>query len=143
VLTRQKLKPARKTHSAKNLCAQGAYEVAGHTKKTKAVIFASGSEVEIALDAKAMLDKKGIPTRVVSVPSMELFERQSKAYKAKLLGTEKTRFAIEAGLRNGWDRFIGTDGKFIGMTGFGASAPAEKLYEHFGITAKAVVKAVK
>jgi transketolase len=141
VLTRQKLKPARKTHSAKNLSAQGAYEVAGHTKKTKAVIFASGSEVEIALDAKAMLDKKGIPTRVVSVPSMELFERQSKVYKAKLLGTEKTRIAIEAGLRQGWDRFIGTEGKFIGMTGFGASAPAEKLYEHFNITAKAAVKA--
>jgi transketolase len=141
VLTRQKLKPARKTHSAKNLCAQGAYEVASSAKKSKAVIFASGSEVEIALDAKAMLDKKGIPTRVVSVPSMELFERQSKATKAKVMGTEKTRIAIEAGLRNGWDRFIGVDGKFVGMTGFGASAPAEKLYEHFGITAKAVVKA--
>jgi transketolase len=143
VLTRQKLKPARKTHSAKNLSAQGAYEVASSTKKTKAVIFASGSEVEIALDAKALLDKKGIPTRVVSVPSMELFERQSKAYKAKVLGTEKTRIAIEAGLRNGWHRFIGTEGHFIGMTGFGASAPAEKLYEHFGITARAVVKAAQ
>jgi transketolase len=141
VLTRQKLKPARKTHSAKNLSAYGAYEVASHAKKTKAVIFASGSEVEIALDAKVTLDKKGIATRVVSVPSMELFERQSKAYKAKTLGTEKIRIAVEAGLRQGWDRFIGTDGKFIGMKGFGASAPAEKLYEHFGITAKAVVKA--
>ncbi len=141
VLTRQKLKPARLTHSAKNLCAQGAYEVAESKKKAKAVIFASGSEVEIAIEAKAMLDKKGIPTRVVSVPSMELFERQSKAVKAKVLGTEKIRIAVEAGLRQGWDRFIGSDGKFIGMTGFGASAPAEKLYEHFGITAKAVVKA--
>jgi transketolase len=141
VLTRQKLKPARLTYSAKNLCAQGAYEVAGHAKKTKAVIFASGSEVEIALDAKALLDKKGIATRVVSVPSMELFERQSKATKAKVLGTEKVRIAVEAGLRQGWDRFIGTEGTFIGMTGFGASAPAEVLYEKFGITAKAVVKA--
>ncbi len=141
VLTRQKLKPARLTYSAKNLCASGAYEVASHAKKTKAVIFASGSEVEIALDAKAMLDKKGINTRVVSVPSMELFNRQSKSYKAAVLGTEKIRIAIEAGVRTGWDQFIGSDGKFIGMTGFGASAPAEKLYEHFGITAKAVVKA--
>ena len=140
VLTRQKLKPARKTFSAKNLCALGAYEIASSAKKSKAVIFASGSEVEIALDAKAMLDKKGIPARVVSVPSMELFEEQGKAYKAKVLGTEKIRIAVEAGLRNGWDRFIGTDGKFVGMTGFGASAPAEKLYEHFGITAKAVVR---
>jgi transketolase len=93
------------------------------------------------MEAKVTLDKKGIATRVVSVPSMELFERQSKAYKVKLLGTEKIRIAIEAGVRQSWDRFIGTEGKFIGMTGFGASAPAEKLYEHFGITAKAVVKA--
>ncbi len=141
VLTRQKLKPARTSHSARNLSAYGAYEVAASAKKSKTVIFASGSEVEIALDAKALLDKKGIPTRVVSVPSMELFDRQSKAYKAKVMGTEKTRIAIEAGLRMGWDKFIGVDGKFIGMTGFGASAPAEKLYEHFGITAKAGVKA--
>jgi transketolase len=141
VLTRQKLKPARLTHSAKNLSASGAYEVASSAKKSKAVIFASGSEVEIAMEAKATLDKKGIATRVVSVPSMELFERQSKAYKAKLLGTEKIRIAVEAGVRTGWDRFIGTEGTFIGMKGFGASAPAEKLYEHFGITAKAVVKA--
>jgi transketolase len=141
VLTRQKLKPARLKHEAKNLCSQGAYEVAPSAKKSKAVIFASGSEVEIAMEAKVTLDKKGIATRVVSVPSMELFERQSKAYKVKLLGTEKIRIAIEAGVRQSWDRFIGTEGKFIGMTGFGASAPAEKLYEHFGITAKAVVKA--
>jgi transketolase len=141
VLTRQKLKPARLTYSAKNLCAQGAYEIASSAKKAKAVIFASGSEVEIAIAAKEMLDKKGIATRVVSVPSMELFERQSKATKAKVMGTEKIRIAVEAGLRQGWDRFIGTDGHFIGMTGFGASAPAEVLYEKFGITAKAVVKA--
>ncbi len=141
VLTRQKLKPARIAYSAKNLCSYGAYEVAASAKKSKAVIFASGSEVEIAMEAKAMLDKKGTPTRVVSVPSMELFARQSKAYQAKVLDTEKIRIAIEAGVRTGWDKFIGSDGKFIGMTGFGASAPAEKLYEHFGITAKAVVKA--
>ncbi len=141
VLTRQKLKPARLKFEAKNLCALGAYEVAASPKKSKAVIFASGSEVEIAMEAKAMLDKKGIPTRVVSVPSMELFDQQSKTYKAKVMGTEKTRIAVEAGVRTGWDKFIGTEGKFIGMTRFGASAPAEKLYEHFGITSKAVVKA--
>ncbi len=76
--------------------AQGAYEIAASTKKAKAVIFASGSEVEIALDAKALLDKAGIPARVVSVPSMELFEKQGKAYKEKVLGTEKIRIAIEA-----------------------------------------------
>lgn len=142
-LTRQKLKPARLTYSAKNLSALGAYEVAPSAKKSKVVIFASGSEVEIAIDAKAKLDAAGVPARVVSVPSIDLFEKQGKAYKEKLLGTEKIRVAIEAGVRTTWDRFIGQDGIFIGMTGFGASGPAEKLYEHFGITAAAVVKAVK
>jgi transketolase len=141
VLTRQKLKPVRLTYSPKNLCAQGAYEIAGHDKKTKVVIFASGSEVEIAMAAKLLLDEQRMPARVVSVPSMELFEKQGKAYKEKLLGTEKIRIAVEAGVRQGWDRFIGSDGKFVGMTGFGASAPAEVLYEKFGITAKAIVKA--
>ncbi len=141
VITRQKVKPARLTYSAKNLCGFGAYEIASSKKKAKVVIFASGSEVEIAMAAKEMLDKKGTPTRVVSVPSMELFERQSKAYKAKVMGTEKIRIAVEAGVRTCWDKFIGVDGHFIGMHGFGASAPAEVLYEKFGITAKAVVKA--
>ena len=141
VLTRQKLKPARLAYSAKNLCALGAYEVQPSAKKAKAVIFASGSEIEIAMAAKEMLDKKKIPTRVVSVPSMELFEKQSKAYKAKILGTEKIRIAVEAGVKTGWEKFIGDNGKFIGMHGFGASAPAEILYKKFGITAEAVVKA--
>jgi transketolase len=72
---------------------------------------------------------------------MERFEAQDAAYKAKVLGSEKTRIAIEAGVRTGWDRFIGIDGTFIGMSGFGASGPAELLYKHFGITAEAVVKA--
>jgi transketolase len=98
-LTRQKLKPSRIPYSAKNLCAQGAYEIAASTKKAKAVIFASGSEVEIALDAKALLDKAGIATRVVSVPSMELFEKQTKAYREKVLGSEKIRIAVEAAVR--------------------------------------------
>ena len=142
-LTRQKLKPARLAYSPKNLCALGAYEIAPAAKKSKAVIFASGSEVEIAIEAKATLDKAGMPARVVSVPCMELFEKQSRAYKEKLLGTEKTRIAVEAGVAQGWNRFIGNDGVFIGMKGFGASAPAEALYKHFGITAKAIVKAAK
>jgi transketolase len=142
-LTRQKLKPARLAYSARNLCALGAYEIATSAKKSKVVIFASGSEVEIAIEAKAILDKAGTPTRVVSVPSMELFEKQSKAYKEKLLGTEKIRIAVEAAVAQGWNRFIGNDGVFIGMKGYGASAPAEALYKHFGITAKAIVKAAK
>ncbi len=143
VLTRQKLKPARLTYSPKNLCAQGAYEISPASKKAKVVIFATGSEVEIAMQAQAILEKAGTPTRVVSVPSFELFEKQSRAYKEKLLGTEKKRIAIEAGVAQGWNRFIGNDGTFIGMKSFGASGPAEALYKHFGITAKAIVKAAK
>jgi transketolase len=140
-LTRQKLKPARIAYSEENLCARGAYEIAPADGTAEVVIFASGSEVEIAIAAKARLDAAGKPTRVVSVPSMENFAAQDKAYQAKVLGTETARIAIEAGVRTGWDRFIGIDGTFIGMTGFGASGPAEQLYEHFGITAEAAVKA--
>ena len=140
-LTRQKLKPARIAYSEENLCAKGAYDIAPSDKPATVVIFASGSEVEIAMAAKALLDQAGKPARVVSVPSMENFERQDAAYKAKVLGSETTRIAIEAGVRTGWDRFIGVEGTFIGMTGFGASGPAELLYKHFGITAEAVVKA--
>ncbi len=142
-LTRQKLKPARLSYSEENLCARGAYDVAPSDKQAEVVIFASGSEVEIAIAAKAALDAAGKPTRVVSVPSMENFEAQEEAYRSKILGTEKTRIAIEAGVRAGWDRFIGINGTFIGMTGFGASGPAELLYKHFGITAEAVVEAAK
>ena len=103
-LTRQKLKPARLAYSAKNLSALGAYEVASSAKKAKVAIFASGSEVEIAIDAKAKLDAAGIPARVISVPCFDLFEKQGKAYKEKLLGTEKIRVAIEAGVRTTWDQ---------------------------------------
>ena len=143
-LTRQKLEPARKAGVRDNLCARGAYEIAdgGGPDDTAAVIFASGSEVGIALEAKAMLDDAGYHVRVVSVPCMELFEQQDEAYRGMVLGKETVRVAIEAGVRQGWDRYIGSDGIFIGMTGFGASAPYEQLYEHFGITAKAATKAV-
>ena len=139
-LTRQGLPTVRPEYGEKNLCARGAYEIAAAAAPAEVVIFASGSEVEIAIAAKTQLDQAGKPTRVVSVPSMELFEAQDPAYKARVLGTETTRIAIEAGVRQSWDRFIGVDGTFIGMTGFGASGPAELLYKHFGITAEAAVK---
>ena len=106
-------------------------------------IFASGSEVEIALDAKAQLEEKGHPTRVVSVPCVELFEEQTDKYKAAILGNSPVRIAIEAAVRQGWDRFIGTDGIFIGMHGFGASGPYKDVYEHFDITAAAAVEAAE
>jgi transketolase len=142
-LSRQKLKPCRTSNARENLSARGAYVVAGAEDGSTAVIFASGSEVEIALAARSLLEADGIRTRVVSVPSMELFAGQPAAYRAKVLGSEPVRGAIEAGIRMGWDAFIGTDGEFIGMTGFGASGPYDKVYAHFGITAEAAAARLK
>jgi transketolase len=142
-LTRQNLQPQRTTHEAKNMLAQGAYELAGaESGKAKATLFASGSEVEIAMNARKALQEKGVPTRVVSVASMELFLAQPEDYRRKIIGTAPIKVGIEAALRFGWDAIIGQDGAFIGMCSFGASAPAKDLYKHFGITADAVVDAV-
>ncbi len=142
-LTRQNLPAVRTEFVAENLCGRGAYELAAADGKAEVTIFASGSEVEIALAARAKLQEKGHKTRVVSVPAFELFEEQSDDYKQKTLGDAPVKIAIEAAIRLGWDRFIGADGIFIGMTGFGASAPIEQLYPHFGITAEATVKAAE
>ena len=142
-LTRQNLPAVRTEYTEENLCRYGAYELARADGDAVVTIFATGSEVEIALAARTALQAHGHPTRVVSVPAFELFEEQSASYKDAIIGDTPVRVAIEAGLRLGWDRFIGTDGIFIGMTGFGASAPIEKLYPHFGITAEATVKAVE
>ncbi|KRA00434.1 transketolase [Mesorhizobium sp. Root157] len=143
-LTRQNLPAVRTEFSKENLCGKGAYELAAaEGGEAKVTIFASGSEVEIALGARKLLQEKGQPTRVVSVPCFELFEKQSADYRAKTIGGAKVKVAIEAGIRQGWDAVIGSDGIFVGMTGFGASAPIEKLYPHFGITAEAAAKAAE
>lgn len=140
-LTRQNLKPARLEFSTNNLCASGAYEVRASSDEAVVTLFASGSEVEIALEARDLLEQAGKPTRVVSVPSFELFRQQSDEYRKSVIGTTPVRVGIEAAIRMGWDEIIGSDAAFIGMTGFGASAPYKELYEHFGITAQAVVDA--
>jgi len=142
-LTRQNLPALRTEYVAENLCRYGAYELASASGEAEVTIFATGSEVEIAVAAKKLLDGNGHPTRVVSVPAFELFEEQSDDYKAKILGRSKVKVAIEAAIREGWDRFIGNDGIFIGMKGFGASGKIEDLYKHFGITAEDTVKAVE
>ncbi len=139
-LTRQNLPSLRKHYESENLCARGAYIIADCEEEAVVTLFATGSEVEIAVDAKKELDGKGIATRVVSVPSFELFEQQSDAYKNAIIGGSPVKIAVEAGVRMGWDRFVGSDGGFVGMTGFGASAPYQELYEHFGITVGAVVQ---
>lgn len=142
-LSRQNLTPVRTSHEADNLSARGGYELAGSEDDAKVTLFATGSEVEIAMDAKALLDAAGLPARVVSVPCFELFEQQSEDYRKAVTGNAPVKIAIEAGIRQGWDAIIGSDGVFIGMTGFGASAPAPELYKHFGITAEAAASAAQ
>ncbi|WP_094463610.1 transketolase [Pannonibacter phragmitetus] len=142
-LTRQALPSQRKTFEEENLSARGAYELAGSEEAADVTIFASGSEVEIAMNAREKLMADGIPARVVSVPCFELFEAQSDDYKASVIGSSKVKIAVESGIRLGWDRFIGNDGIFVGMHGFGASGPYKELYAHFGITDTAVVDAAK
>ncbi len=141
-LTRQNLTPVRKEYEEKNLCAYGAYDLVS-SSDARVTIFASGSEVEIAVKAAGMLEQKGIATRVVSVPCVELFMDQDEDYRTAIIGTSPVKVAVEAGVRQGWDALIGSDGIFIGMKSFGASAPAKDLYKHFGITAEAVVAATE
>lgn len=104
---------------------------------------ATGSEVEIAMAARDTLQGEGIPTAVVSMPCWELFDAQDDAYKASVLGEGTAKVGVEAAMRFGWDQYVGSDGGFVGMTGFGASAPAPELYKHFGITAENVVAEAK
>jgi transketolase len=140
-LTRQNIAALRTEFEEENLCARGAYEIASAEGDAAVTIFASGSEVEIALAAKAALDRAGHAARVVSVPCFELFAAQSQAYRTGIIGDSAVKVAVEAAIRLGWDEIIGTDGIFVGMSGFGASAPAADLYAHFGITAEAIVDA--
>ncbi len=143
-LTRQNLAPARKEHISENLVAKGGYILKpASIKPEKVVLVATGSEVEIALEAQQKLEAEGIGARVVSLPCFSLFAQQSDKYRKDTLGGKLPKVAVEAGVRDGWDRWIGPEGGFVGMTGFGASAPYKALYKHFGITADAVVKAAK
>jgi transketolase len=140
-LTRQELPTIRTEHSAENLCARGAYVVAGGQGR-QATILATGSEVHIALAARELLAAEGLPVAVVSMPSWELFERQDKAYRASVLGI-MPRAAVEAASAFGWTRYVSDEADVVGLRGFGASGPAQALYEHFGITPAAVVERVK
>jgi transketolase len=140
-LTRQNLPQLRTTTPAENPCSHGGYELVA-ARDAKVSLFASGSEVEIAVAAQKQLAERGIASRVVSVPSLELLLAQPAERQKAIIGNAPVKVAIEAAVRWGWDAVIGQDGIFIGMHGFGASAPGKDLFKHFGITAEAAVNAV-
>lgn len=142
-LTRQGL-PMLRNSVAENLTAKGGYVISdvSNGKERQATIIATGSEVSLAVEAQQKLREEGIEVAVVSMPCTELFDAQSKNYKEKVLG-KAPRVAVEAAAKYGWERYVGIEGKIIGMDGFGASGPAGELYKHFGITVDAVVNAVK
>jgi transketolase len=145
--SRQDVPTVRETHSPENLSSKGAYELAGDAN-AKVTFLATGTEVSMAMEARAKLAAEGIPSRVVSMPSWALFEEQSEEYRRKTLGPGTVKIAIEAAAREGWDRYIGSEllgegGAFIGMKSFGASGPYKDVYAKFGITADAAVAAAK
>ncbi len=139
-LTRQALPAIRTEYTNKNLCMRGAYEIASADAKELVTLLASGSELHLILEAKETLEKQGIGTKIISVPCFELFDQQEESYKADILGNTKIRIAVEAAIRQGWDAYLRPQDGFIGMNGFGASAPAEQLFRHFNITHDAIVK---
>ena len=142
-LTRQGVPTLREKFQAENQCQKGAYILSEATSKLDVTIFGTGSELSLAVKAKQKLEQDNIGVRVVSVPSVEHFKQQNKEYKVSLLCNDSIKVAVEAAARYGWEQFIGSHGIFIGMNGFGESAPAIDLYKHFGITTDAIVQAVK
>jgi len=141
-LTRQNLPALRTAYTKDNLCARGGY-VIRDAKDAKVTLIATGSEVSLAVEAQTLLAAQNIAAKVVSFPCTELFDAQPQAYRKEVLGAGAIRVAIEAASSYGWEKYIGEDGIFIGMKGFGASGPAPELYKQFGITAEHIVKAVK
>jgi transketolase len=141
-LTRQALPTLRTQHTDANLCGRGGYLLAPAEGKQRVTLIATGSEVSIAVEARAKLQAEGIGAAVVSLPCWELFDRQLPSYHGEVLG-DGVRIAIEAAAPFGWERYLGDKGFFVGMRGFGASAPAGDLYKHFAITADAAVAAAR
>lgn len=143
VLTRQGLEQVRLESQSENLSARGGYVLRDADGDAKATIIATGSEIELAVQARDTLQADGIPTRVVSMVSFERFDEQDEAYKAQVLGNSPVMASIEAGSTFGWERYVGRDGIRIGIDSFGASAPAKDLFKHFGVTVDALVTKIK
>jgi transketolase len=131
---------------SENLCARGAYvlaEAKAGADARKATLIGTGTEVALAMAAREVLEGEGIPTAVVSMPCWKLFDEQDETYRKAVLRPNTVRVAVEAALEQGWSKYTGENGGFVGMTGFGASGPGKALFEHFGITAENVVATVK
>jgi transketolase len=142
VLTRQALPPVTRSDEQVRSVQRGGYVAQDCDGTPDCVLIATGSEVGIALEAAKTLQQQGRRVRVVSMPCTSVFDAQEPAYRASVLPAGIPRVAIEAGVRDGWYRYVGADGAVIGMDTFGASAPAKKLFEHFGFTAAHVVDTV-
>jgi transketolase len=140
-LTRQALPQLRRELDADNRCAAGAYEIAAAQGTAKVSLFATGSEVSIAVAAQKLLAERGVPTRVVSVPCFELLQAAGEEARRRVVGDAPVKVGIEAAVRQGWSDLIGSDAAFVGMSSFGASGPYKDLYRHFGITPEAIVEA--
>jgi transketolase len=140
ILSRQNCPTLDRTvYGAASGVGRGAY-VLKTAANPQAILIGTGSEVHVALDAAKQLEASGVATQVVSMPSWELFDEQDQSYRDSVLPPAvDVRVAVEAGIVQGWEKYIGTNGDFVGLSGFGESAPYQKLYEHFGITADAVV----
>nr|MCH9753767.1 transketolase [Alphaproteobacteria bacterium] len=143
-LTRQSVRQVRKSTSSQehNISSKGAYILSESKYNLLVTIIATGSEVNIALDAQKMLEKQDIGTRVISMPCSDIFDNQTNEYKKQLLSNNSLKVGIEAAVRQGWDKYIGNDGLFFGMNSFGESAPAKELYDFFGITAEKITEKI-
>ena len=142
-LSRQGLPQVRLTDSDENMVARGGYVLNPASGDAKVTLIATGSEVSLALEAQKSLEAEGTPTKVVSMPSTGHFDEQDAGYRAEVLGGDTLKVAIEAGAEHGWHKYVGADGIFIGMSTFGASAPAGDLYKHFGITSERIIELVR
>ena len=142
-LTRQNLIPIRTKYSKSNKCSLGAYEVLRTNKKIKLTILASGSEVNLAIETSHKLAKDKIYSKVISMPSMDLFDLQSKLYKNKILNETKFKISIEAGSSDCWKKYVGSSGLTFGINEFGKSAPYKDIFKHFGLTVSNIASKTK
>ena len=139
-LTRQKLNPVRKVYDEKNKCSLGAYEILRTSENIELTIFASGSEVNLAIDVSHKLATENTYSKVISVPCQEIFDKQKENYKSKILDESEHKISIEAGTTDIWKKYVGKKGISFGLNDFGKSAPYKEIYKHFKLTTDDIVK---